>query len=142
MNRRKFVEHSCFACMATMAGISLLSLESCAGTKSALAVNFENGSFLVPADSFQSQNSQILKSPQYSDEVFVIKNPDNTYRAFKMSCTHKGAALKIEGTEMKCNLHGSKFGFDGKVLNGPAKTNLQEFQVEVTGNVIKVKTGA
>jgi nitrite reductase/ring-hydroxylating ferredoxin subunit len=140
MNRRKFVEQSCFACMATMAGISLLSLESCAGSKNVLSVNFENGSFLVPAESFQSQNYQVIKSPQYSDEVFVIKNADNTFKAFKMSCTHKGVALKVENNELNCSAHGSKFSFEGKVTNGPAKTNLQEFEVEVKGNIVKIKT--
>jgi nitrite reductase/ring-hydroxylating ferredoxin subunit len=48
----------------------------------------------------------------------------------------------VEGNELKCPLHGSKFTTtEGKVLNGPAKTNLQSFPVEVLDNMLKIKVG-
>ncbi len=139
MNRRKFIEQSCFACAATLAGVSLLSLESCASSKNALSVVYENGSLIIPVNSFKEQNTQVVKSSDYSGDIFVVKE-NNSYKAFKMKCTHKGAGLKAEGNELKCPLHGSRFDItEGKVLNGPAKTNLQSFPVEVTGNSIKIK---
>jgi len=122
-----------------MAGVSLLSLESCASSKNVLLATFENGSLGIPADSFKEQNTQVVKSSNYSDEIFVVKE-NNSYKAFKMKCTHKGAGLKVEGNELKCPLHGSRFDIiEGKVLNGPAKTNLQGFPVEIVGNSIKIK---
>jgi nitrite reductase/ring-hydroxylating ferredoxin subunit len=139
MNRRKFIEQSCFACAATLAGVSVISLESCASSKNVLLATYEDGSLVIPLDAFKEQNTQVVKANNYSDEVFVVKE-NNAYKAFKMKCTHKGAGLKVDGNELKCPLHGSRFDItEGKVLNGPAKTNLQSFLVTVAGDVIKVK---
>lgn len=139
MERRKFIEQSCFACGAALLGASLFTLESCASAKNALSATFENGFLIIPAEAFKEQNTQVVKSSNYSDDVFVIKENDS-YKAFKMKCTHKGAGLKVEGNELKCPLHGSRFTTsEGKVLNGPAKTDLQSFPVEVSGSSIKIK---
>lgn len=139
MDRRKFIEQSCFACGAALMGMSAISLESCSSAKNVLPVIYENGYLTITEDAFKEVNTQVLKSNNYSENVFVIKE-NNTYKAFNMKCTHKGAALKLEGNELKCPLHGSKFNTtEGKVLNGPAKTNLQSFPVEVLNNIIKIK---
>jgi Rieske Fe-S protein len=42
---------------------------------------------------------------------------------------------------LKCNLHGSRFTFDGKVTQGPAKTDLKSYPATVKGNVIAVNVG-
>jgi nitrite reductase/ring-hydroxylating ferredoxin subunit len=143
MKRRTFIEQSCFACMATIAGVTLL--ESCASSKSAVASPsfiIADGIVTLPSGSFSQQNYQVIKSSQLSEQVLVVKQPDNSYKAFEMKCTHKGAGLKVENdTELKCNLHGSKFSFDGQVLNGPAKGTLKSYEVEVAGTDIKIKVG-
>jgi nitrite reductase/ring-hydroxylating ferredoxin subunit len=141
MDRRKFIEQSCFACGAALLGVSALSLESCATTKNVFPVNYENGYLTVSETVFNEVNTQVLKASNFSDNVFVIKE-NGSYKAFRMKCTHKGAGLKVEGNELKCPLHGSKFTTtEGKVLNGPAKTNLQSFPVEVLDNMLKIKVG-
>ncbi len=140
MKRRDFLEQSCLACGAAFISTSFLTLESCSTAKNALTASYENGYLIVPVDFFKEQNAQVIKSANYSDNVFVIKENDN-YKAFKMKCTHKGAGLKVEGNELKCPLHGSRFtATEGKVLNGPAKTDLQSFPVEVSGNTLRIKT--
>jgi nitrite reductase/ring-hydroxylating ferredoxin subunit len=132
MDRRKFIEQSCFACGAALLGVSALSLESCATTKNVFPVNYENGYLTVSETVFNEVNTQVLKASNFSDNVFVIKE-NGSYKAFR---------LKVEGNELKCPLHGSKFTTtEGKVLNGPAKTNLQSFPVEVLDNMIRVKVG-
>lgn len=139
MKRREFLEQSCLACGAAIIGTGFLTLESCATAKNAISASYENGYLIVSSEIFKEQNTQVIKSSDYSDNVFVIKKNDR-YKAFKMKCTHKGAGLKVEGNELKCPLHGSRFTTtEGKVINGPAKNDLQSFPVEVSGNTIRIK---
>ncbi len=58
--------------------------------------------------------------------------------AFSAICTHMGCTVAVNGAELDCPCHGSKFNaLTGAVLNGPAPSPLPTVTVEVkSGNVV------
>ena len=47
---------------------------------------------------------------------------EGDFKAFSAVCTHQGCVVaKIEGEDIECTCHGSKFSIeDGSVVTGPA----------------------
>ena len=46
-------------------------------------------------------------------------------------CTHKNCVLKVDGKQLLCPCHKSKFDNDGIPLNGPAKVSLNRYAVSI-----------
>jgi glycine/D-amino acid oxidase-like deaminating enzyme/nitrite reductase/ring-hydroxylating ferredoxin subunit len=65
----------------------------------------------------------IKKAAVYRDEV-------NTIHAFSAICPHLGCVVQWNGSEKSfdCPCHGSRFTCQGKVVNGPALTDLKEIE--------------
>ena len=60
----------------------------------------------------------------------VLINDGKTRRAFSTKCTHLGCSIKKhERDQLVCACHGSRFGLDGKVINGPAMDPLEELKI-------------
>ena len=54
--------------------------------------------------------------------------------AFSAICTHQGCKVAPAGATLNCACHGSRFETaTGKVLNGPAKADLEKVAVKVSG---------
>ena len=75
-----------------------------------------------------------------ADKVVVTQPTKGDFKAFSALCTHQGCVVsKIEGKDIDCTCHGSKFSIkDGSVLQGPATKPLQELKVTTTGGKISV----
>ena len=56
-----------------------------------------------------------------ADKVVVTQPTAGEFKAFSAMCTHQGCPVsKIEGNEIDCTCHGSKFSIaDGSVHEGP-----------------------
>jgi len=54
--------------------------------------------------------------------------------AVSLSCTHLGCIIAQAGDGFACPCHGSRFGSDGRVLNGPALNPLARYELEITGD--------
>ncbi len=76
-----------------------------------------------------------------TDVKIVVTQPtEGEFKAFSGICTHQGGTIdKVEGGDMVCPLHGSRFSIqDGSVDQGPASNPLPPVPVEVRGgNVVK-----
>lgn len=62
----------------------------------------------------------------------VYKDEENTLFVVKATCTHLGCGLtynKVNRT-YDCPCHGSKFNYDGTVLAGPAKKDLEKVKIK------------
>lgn len=61
------------------------------------------------------------------DKVAAFRDADGTVHALSPYCTHVRCivAFDAERGEWHCPCHGSRFGIDGEVLNGPAKRPLE-----------------
>lgn len=61
------------------------------------------------------------------------------FRAFVAICTHSGCNISgVEGDEIVCNCHGSRFRLDGTVAKGPAKRPLKTRPIEARGTDLVV----
>ena len=64
--------------------------------------------------------------------------------AMSAVCTHAGCpvARSTTGTGLFCGCHGSAFDSNGVVTKGPARTNLQHYQVDIAADgIITVQGG-
>ena len=72
----------------------------------------------------------------------ILVNDGEAIRAFRAKCTHLGCSIKkLEGEQLVCACHGSRFGLDGKVINGPASEPLEEMVITVDPVSASLKIG-
>src|SRR4029079_14125705 len=87
-----------------------------------------------------------MKVFQFDDEEVCVVNVDGKYYAINNICTHEGGPLadgKLDGFEVECPWHGSKFDVrTGEVTNPPASEPEPTYEVKVDGNIILVRKRA
>lgn len=79
----------------------------------------------------------ICQTPE--GKLACFRHEDGTVTALSATCTHIGCIVSFNDAEQTwdCPCHGSRFGLDGRVLNGPATRDLEAVAVpasEVAGN--------
>ncbi|MBE9127177.1 MULTISPECIES: ubiquinol-cytochrome c reductase iron-sulfur subunit [unclassified Coleofasciculus] len=88
------------------------------------------------------QEGKILDKTSAAKPVLVFRNPDtNTIAAVNPTCTHQGCTVefKADAKDLACPCHGSKFSFDGEVIEGPASKPLDQFEAKQEDNFVLVK---
>lgn len=65
-------------------------------------------------------------------KVSVYKNAQGNVHAYTAVCPHKGCVLQWNKDEktFDCPCHGSRFTNEGIMINGPAVTNLERFEIK------------
>lgn len=66
------------------------------------------------------------------DRVAVYRDERGALHALSARCTHLGCLVHFNDAERawECPCHGSRFGIDGAVLQGPANTSLQSRNID------------
>lgn len=143
LSRRKFIRQaSALGAGACCLG-ALSTIESC--TTSLEAIGTEKsivetpGQISILKSSVAGLTYTKLSSSKFRDPIFLNMNADGSYTAVLMNCTHKGCSLGASQGKFVCPCHGSEFDLTGHVLKGPAKTDLQSFQVTTDDLHIIVK---
>ena len=99
--------------------------------------------FVKVADIKDIQPSQ-MKEVEVNGENICVVNVDGKYYAIGSICTHEGGPLAdgtLEGYEVECPWHGSKFDVrTGEVTNPPANEPEPAYELNVDGNNILIKT--
>lgn len=69
----------------------------------------------------------------------VYKDDRNMLHFVSAECTHIGCMVKWNGDEKTwdCPCHGSRFTFEGKVVNGPANNNLHYYAIKTTSEALR-----
>jgi ferredoxin-NADP reductase/nitrite reductase/ring-hydroxylating ferredoxin subunit len=84
-----------------------------------------------------------IKEVQVDGENICVVNVEGKYYAIGNICTHEGGPLAdgtLEGYEVECPWHGSKFDVrTGEVMSPPASEPEPAYQVKVEGNNILIK---
>ena len=84
-----------------------------------------------------------MKEVQLDGEIICIINVNEKYYAINNICTHEGCPLadgKVEGYEVECPWHGSKFDVrTGEPTKPPAMQAVPKYEVKVEGNSILVR---
>ena len=120
------------------AGFSLLQIVGCAATSPIYKTSITNGDLNVPLNLFEKSSLQIVRPAGWYYDVAVQKNPDNSYTALLLQCTHQQNQLTPTGTGYHCSLHGSDFDKQGNVRKGPAEESLHHFETSVNNNLVSV----
>ncbi len=83
------------------------------------------------------------KTVEVEGVSLALFNVDGTYFAIANACTHVGGSLgegALIGKEVTCPLHGAQFDVtSGKVLGGPARSDVKSFSVSLEGDDVMVK---
>ena len=75
--------------------------------------------------------SGVVVETAAGDSVVVVQPEAGTVHAFSAVCTHEGCLVAMDGAEMACPCHGSRFTSGGQVANGPAARPLPAVAVAV-----------
>jgi nitrite reductase/ring-hydroxylating ferredoxin subunit len=102
-----------------------------------------NNDFVKVAETKDVQSSSMLKVDLEGEGSVCIANVDGKYYAIGNVCTHEGGPLadgSLEGYEVECPWHGSKFDVrSGKVTNPPANEPEPTYDVKVEGDSILIR---
>jgi len=71
-----------------------------------------------------------VKAPN-GDTVLLTQPKAGEVKAFSAVCPHEGCSAAPEGDHFSCPCHGSQFGLDGSLLQGPAREGLSSYAVQV-----------
>ena len=64
-------------------------------------------------------------------EGVILQRQGEALTAFSSRCPHLGCRIsRLDGEELVCPCHGSRFGLDGSVRRGPAESDLSELTIE------------
>ncbi|GAA2208005.1 Rieske (2Fe-2S) protein [Nonomuraea monospora] len=76
----------------------------------------------------------------FKNQKIVVTQPTaGEYKAFSAVCTHQGCTVDEVADTINCPCHGSAFSItDGSVANGPATEPLEEKQIKVDGEKIRL----
>ena len=133
MKRRVFLETTGKAAVLASLGLTF----SCEDDpQPSLGDGIEIDLSTVPFSDLLEPNSWVL----HPDLNVLLVNVDGEIRAFTSVCTHSRCSRNwvFGSTEATCTCHGSKFDQEGKVVQGPAGSDLEEFPVDQSGNTIIV----
>ncbi len=101
--------------------------------------------FVKVADTKDIQPSQ-MKEVEVNGEKICLANVEGKYYAIGNVCTHLGGPLargKLEGYEVQCPWHGSRFDIrTGKVVRPPAIRSEPTYEIKVEDDNILVKNRA
>ena len=136
LGRRAFLSHlPALPVLATAAG----GLSGCAGVPYVTPRPTPDG-MVVPLSAFGEGTELLLEQPGHPTPIYVRRTPgaDPEFTAVRLRCTHRGCQPDPEADRLVCPCHGSEFGFDGRVLQGPAEAPLDRFEVRVAQGALMV----
>jgi nitrite reductase/ring-hydroxylating ferredoxin subunit len=102
----------------------------------------EEEDFVKVAETKDIQPSK-MKAAEVDGEKVCVANVEGKYYAIGNVCTHLGGPLaegKLEGYEVQCPWHGSKFDIrSGKVTRPPAMRSEPTYEIKVEDDSILAK---
>jgi Rieske Fe-S protein len=125
-DRRQFLRSSCNFCLLAAGGFLLSELAACSPGSKVLKLPVAGNDLQVPLTAFSGPLLLVRPSGWYYD-IAVRKTEEGPYEALLLQCTHQQNQLVITPQGYKCNLHGSQFDENGRVLKGPAERPLKRF---------------
>lgn len=151
MNRRTFLSWVGVGWVASSLPVAIAACSNTIESESAGEAATESASSPSRSDGFESVGTisqlesnagQILDKEFTVGPVLVVRaTADSDISAVNPTCTHQGCTVGWQADQKAfvCPCHGSKFGIDGTVLNGPATEPLSTYEAKVEGDLVLVK---
>lgn len=139
LSRRQFLLRSAAASGAAAASAAL---PGCApGLEPAPFVDVAapvNGTLTIPFTAapqlLDGRGAAVIARAPGVAPVLVVRAPGGTLAATAATCTHLGCPLGLEGGEIVCPCHLSRFGLDGTVLHPPARASLAVYAADFSAD--------
>jgi Rieske Fe-S protein len=126
---------------AGAAGAAAATLAACSGGGSsgsggAAPASEPAGKALAKVADVPVGGAKAVQLPDGSPAV-VAQPSAGRVACFSAICTHQGCTVQVQGKELDCPCHGSRFdALTGAVLSGPASRPLDKVAVTVNGGEI------
>jgi Rieske Fe-S protein len=135
MKRGDFIKNSCSLCLLAAGSIyGIDSLTSCSQFP-IYKTSISENKISVPLSLFSQTDLQIIRPGQIEYDIALHKEPDGTFTALLLRCTHADNQLTMTGNGFICNLHGSIFNKEGNVMKGPANRSLRKFETRLVPGI-------
>ncbi len=144
VSRREFLSIAAALSIAGLAGCGSMGNQSSTGTSGAapetvLATAITAKMFSV-ANGANLRDGEAMIFTLPGGSAGVLLKLDGKLRAMSAKCTHAGCVVAWQKMQFHCPCHQSNFDANGKVLSGPAKTNLPQWTVSLQGDNAIVTT--
>ncbi len=144
ISRREFIRNSALGVIAGSAVLSSFDLASLAA-ESQYGKVLKRGNDIV-VNLKDAKNSALAKvggSIFLDDDNMLIRTSQTQFVAVSLICKHKGCTVELTGNKFVCPCHGSEYDINGKVTEGPAKKNLDTYDVvyDPAAETVTVKMG-
>lgn len=127
-SRRNFLSSACTLCAAAVIAPAALAAANEEDDDKKPKLKVIDGKVAIPA-LIITERLNSFKVKGLPRPLLLIKNPDS-WDAYLLKCTHMGVAVRINGDELVCPAHGSRFDLQGAVLKGPAQEPLTRYKVD------------
>jgi nitrite reductase/ring-hydroxylating ferredoxin subunit len=139
IERRKFLESACKACLVAGAGLLIADLTACSPASTLMTLPVTDNTVHVPLTAFVKQKIQIVRPQGWFYDIAIRKISAGQYEAILLECTHQRNQLIATSGGFMCTLHGSKFNLEGNVLKGPAERPLKKFNISLDNEQLAVQ---
>ncbi len=130
-NRRTFLKQACGATCGIIAGVLLSDLVKAApaGKKPFKVEMNEQNQVNIPLEAMEDEVLTVRVKDLEYDVLLYRKKTEEVieYKSVYLRCTHFDNALKVTPGGLVCNMHGSRFDFEGNVTESPAQRPLLQF---------------
>ena len=118
-------------------------LESCAGGLTTIRGELSDGFISVPrseADlSLQKHGAMLVRASNLPIPIVLRRIENGDVVALSTVCTHSGCEVRVMPHSFQCPCHGSEYDEQGEVIEGPASSPLQTFEVSVDEQNYNIK---
>jgi thiosulfate dehydrogenase [quinone] large subunit len=97
------------------------------------------GAELVAASAVKVGGAKQVKDPKSGDPAWVLQLSSGEFSAYSAICPHQQCTVGFVSASagFACPCHGSRFGADGELLQGPATRGLTSIAVTVTDGTVR-----
>jgi Rieske Fe-S protein len=127
IERRKFLESACKACLFAGAGFLISDLTACSPSVKVIRLPVTQETVRLSLTAFATEPMQIVRPEGWFYNIAIRKSSTDQYEALLMECTHQQNQLLANSNGFKCPLHGSQFNINGQVTKGPAERPLKKY---------------
>jgi cytochrome b6-f complex iron-sulfur subunit len=137
MRRRSFLINGLGASVALAFPLAFLGCSKDDEEESKLQPGDE---LLINLDDPSSSNLNTVGGYIYSGNIIVARVGQEEYVALSKICTHQGCTIQYSSSSgnFPCPCHGSVFSPLGSVVNGPAPSPVEKFNVVLDNRQLKI----
>lgn len=145
LSRRDFLKKSAVGVVVGAVALSSLDLSKLAAASKNAAFKRAGDDIVIKlSDPKNADLAKVGGSVLLDDDNILIRTSQSQFLAVNLICKHKGCTVELQGDKFVCPCHGSEYTIEGKVTNGPSKSNLKTWDTTFDSDkgTVTVKMGA